>query len=71
MASLRGETAPVKRARFGAGILRSLPTYRLPVSLEDHEWWAGEAAREHDREVDRMYNAYRGQSRLDAGLQPW
>ena len=42
---------------FGEGILRSLPSYRLPVPLSDLEWAARElnaTADAYDRHVDEM-----------------
>lgn len=57
------------RARpFGQGILRSLPAHRLDCTISDHEWWAEECRREEDRVIDRMYQQFRAQERIDAGL---
>ncbi len=52
--------------RFGAGLLRSLPTYRSPVSSADEAWLVADNARREreerlaareQAEAD-MYNAY-------------
>lgn len=57
--------------RFGEGILATRPTYRLDCTLEDDAWWMEEARREEDRLIDRMYDAYRAQERMDSGYAPY
>lgn len=66
-------TPPVKhvRKRFGESILPTYPRYRLPVSISDYEWWATEAHREEERELDRRFEEFRAQERLSAGLEPY
>ena len=61
---------PVKhqRGRFGEGLIRSLPNYLLPVSLEDISWWAEESRREEDKFIDRLGREYEAQCRLEQGL---
>jgi hypothetical protein len=61
--------SPAKKVRrFGEGLGERHPVYRAPVNLSDMAWWEEEAQREQDREIDRMYEAYRTQERLEAGL---
>jgi hypothetical protein len=59
---------PLSRKPFGAGILRSLPTYRLDCTFEDESWWAEEARREEDRMIDRLGREYEAQQRMEMGL---
>jgi hypothetical protein len=58
----------LSRKPFGAGILRSLPTYRLDCTFEDESWWAEEARREEDRMIDRLGREYEAQQRMEMGL---
>jgi hypothetical protein len=60
-----------RRRPFGQGLLRSLPSYRAPFTMDDARWWAEQNAIEEDREVERMYQAFRAQERMDSGFQPW
>lgn len=56
------------RRPFGEGILASRPNYRLNCTLEDQAWWEEESRREEDRMIDRLYEQFKAQERIDAGL---
>lgn len=63
----RKSTRPARRP-FGAGILFSMPSYRLDCTLQDDAWWAEESRREEDKMLDRMAAEFEAQERIDAGL---
>lgn len=52
---------------FGAGLLRSLPTYRAPASFEDMAWHAEQAARAEDRRYDERYEEVRAMAAMENG----
>lgn len=56
---------PKARRPFGEGILRSLPTYRAPFTMEDAEWWAEESRKAEDAEIDRMAEVAAYEARFD------
>lgn len=51
--------------RFGEGILATVPSYRLDCTIEDYDWWAAQASREEDRELDRMAAVAAYEARYD------
>ena len=55
------------RKRFGEGLVFSMPSHRLDCTTQDLQWWAEQNAVAEDREVDRMYEAYRAQNRIESG----
>lgn len=55
MTTLFHFAGPVKPARrFGAGVLRSLPSARVPFTAADLVWLAADNARREDEHYDRM-----------------
>ena len=76
MVTLYDATRPVKTSRrFGAGLLRSLPTYRQTVSAADEAWLCEDNARRereaaeaaaYDRFVDAVYERSEPTSWTDA-----
>ncbi len=66
----RPTTTPVRheRTRFGYGLLRSVPSYRLDCTLADADWWAEESRREEDRLFDRMAAESAAMDRMENGL---
>lgn len=72
MTILLDSHAPVKPAhsrRFGAGLVRSLPTYRLDHTFEDEAWLATESARRaaENRHYDRLAAEAEALDRLTNG----
>lgn len=67
------EKPPTRHARtpFGFGLLRSAPSYRMDCTHEDAAWWAEESRREEDRIIDRMYEQFRAQERIENGLDAY
>lgn len=61
--------APVKTARrFGAGVLRSLPSARVPFTASDLAWLAADNARREDEHFDRMAEESAALGRMESGL---
>jgi hypothetical protein len=54
-------------APFGAGLLRSLPSYRADHSADDAAWWAAEQAAAEDRHLDALAAESEAQDRYERG----
>lgn len=69
MTILFNSAAPVKPARrFGAGVLRSLPSYRADHTASDAAWLAADTARREDAHYDRLAGESAALSLMEAGL---
>lgn len=69
MTTLYHFASPVKPARrFGAGLLRSLPTYRADHTASDAAWWAAECARLEDARLDQRAAESAAMDRMEAGM---
>lgn len=65
---------PRRPGRFGAGLLRSLPTDRRNHTASDEAWAAqsfGDAERSFHRDVDRHAAMALAQDRMDRGFCPF
>jgi hypothetical protein len=70
MTILFDATRPVKTTRrFGAGLLRSLPTYRTTVSAADEAWLIADNARRDaaNRKLDRRASEAEAHARYENG----
>lgn len=70
MITLFDATRPVKTSRrFGAGLLRSLPTYRANFTAEDDAWRIADNARRDaaNRRLDRMAAEAEAHARYENG----
>ena len=73
MTILFDATRPVKSTRlFGAGLLRSLPTYRVSYMADDEAWLIEDNARREaeSRRIDRLYGESAAVDAMSRGLIP-
>lgn len=68
MTTLYDSGLKVKSARFGRGILRSLPTYRAPYTASDAAQWAAMSADLDNARLDRRYEEAAAVDRHERGL---
>jgi hypothetical protein len=55
-------------SRFGAGLVRALPSYRTSYTFSDAQWWAAEQAAAEDRRWDALADQAAFQDRYERGL---
>jgi hypothetical protein len=60
-------TKPVDPHLFGAGLFRSLPTYRSVVSTADEAWYLEQLAAAEDRHYDALAAEAEAQDRYERG----